>query len=157
MRRAESNLRLPKPEDQTLSVLCRRKVLHLVITQDQELPETILIVFGLMHELLRDKHGSAVFVVRDPITRRVQLLDPAELLNPWQARQLPPRPDFALQFARFLRERESSDRSAPVEVQARIRVSLNGREPAWLVDPEVDLAAQPRGPGPVPWILPLPR
>ena len=42
-----------------------------------------------------------------------------------------------------------------VEVRARAMVSLNGREPQLLIDPNVDLAKEDVGLLPVRWIVPL--
>ena len=42
-----------------------------------------------------------------------------------------------------------------VEVRADVMVSLNGRPEQRLIDPDVDLAREKRGPWPKPWILPL--
>ena len=42
-----------------------------------------------------------------------------------------------------------------MEVRARTFVSLNGRRPQPLVDPDVDLAAQPRDLSHASWIVPL--
>ncbi len=58
---------------------------------------------------------------------------------------------FAHHVAEVVRDRGYRD----VEFYARNQVSLNGREPAFLVDPEVDLAAQETTLLPMPFLLPL--
>ena len=42
-----------------------------------------------------------------------------------------------------------------VEVRARVMVSLNGREPQLLIDPEIDLAKEQVSLLPASWIVPL--
>ncbi|HEX6986808.1 MAG TPA: HTTM domain-containing protein [Planctomycetaceae bacterium] len=77
-------------------------------------------------------------------------------LSPRQARTMATRPDLILQFAHFLRDRYAGHVEGPVKVTASIQVSLNGRPPAYLIDPEADLAAvEPRLWPPADWILPL--
>jgi hypothetical protein len=58
---------------------------------------------------------------------------------------------LAQHIARSLREQEYPQ----IEVRAWVGVSLNGRNPQLLVDPAVDLAAQPRSLFAASWILPL--
>lgn len=73
-----------------------------------------------------------------------------------QARTMATRPDLILQFAHHLRDEFAAKTDGPVTVRANIRVSLNGREPAFLIDPEANLAAiEPRLWPPADWILPL--
>lgn len=68
------------------------------------------------------------------------------------------RPDMILQFAHYLGEMVRSEIDAPdLFVRAEVLMSLNGREPAWLVDPETNLLAHPRNLKPAPWIMPMPQ
>ncbi|MBA3315754.1 MAG: HTTM domain-containing protein [Planctomycetaceae bacterium] len=87
------------------------------------------------------------------------IMDPAGVgspLSPRQSRTMVTRPDLILQFAHFLRDRYREAGMEPVKVTANIQVSLNGRPPRHLVDPEADLAAvEPRLWPPAEWILPL--
>jgi hypothetical protein len=43
----------------------------------------------------------------------------------------------------------------PVEIRVRASLSLNGRHQQWLIDPDTNLAEQPRNLWPAPWIMPL--
>ena len=60
-----------------------------------------------------------------------------------------------LQFAHHVAEDARQEGRAAVQVRAHVMASLNGREPQLLVDPEVDLAAQPRSLRRASWIVPL--
>lgn len=102
------------------------------------------------HMKLRDKHGSATFVVTTP-DGAVERIDPRDHLTPKQAAHLPGHPERLAHFARVL-----SDRYGAAEVRAETSVSLNGRPPQPIVDPMVDLSAVPRFEfGRSPWILDL--
>jgi vitamin K-dependent gamma-carboxylase len=87
------------------------------------------------------------------------LVDPAKLGSPLssrQARTMATRPELILQFAHFLRDKYLDAGLGPVKVTANVQVSLNGRPPQHLIDPEADLAvAEDRIWPPVEWILPL--
>jgi hypothetical protein len=58
-------------------------------------------------------------------------------------------------FSRHLADYYERHGVEGVEIRARVPTSLNGRRFQLLVDPAVDLAAQPRSLAPVDWILPL--
>lgn len=111
------------------------------------------------HMKLRGKDGRATFVVTDPATRERRLVDPRVELKDWQYRKMAGRPDMVLQYAHHLAERftvEGADGTPRrPEVRAIVDCSLNGRDPQPLIDPEVDLAAQPRTLRHVSWIVPL--
>ncbi len=87
------------------------------------------------------------------------LVDPANIGTPLssrQARTMATRPELILQFAHFLRDKYLDAGLGPVKVMANVQVSLNGRPPQHLIDPEADLAvAEDRIWPPVEWILPL--
>src|SRR6185369_13736441 len=65
------------------------------------------------------------------------------------------KPDLILHFAHYLAELKRLEGYANVEVRARAMVSLNGREPQLLIDPNVDLAKEEVGLLPARWIVPL--
>jgi hypothetical protein len=64
-------------------------------------------------------------------------------------------PDLILQFAHYLAARGRRDGRPNLEVRALTSASVNGREAQALVDPNVNLAAEPRALGPATWIEPL--
>lgn len=106
---------------------------------------------------LRAKRGNAVFELRDPQTGRSWVVLPSEELTPRQEGKMAGKPDLILQYAHHLAEQHQAALGRPVEVRARVRVSLNDRPPQDLVDPTVDLAAQPRGWGSYAWVSAGPR
>lgn len=103
--------------------------------------------------------ASAMFYVYDRDGALIDLVDPAGAdspLSPRQARTMVTRPELALQFAHDLARTYETRGEGPVKVTAMIRVALDGREPALLIDPKADLAAaRDRLWPPAEWILPL--
>lgn len=98
-----------------------------------------------------DKRGTVSFrVVAGADTSRV-LVPP--FLAGWQAAMMPTRPDMILQAAHEIARRAESEVHTRVSVYADAWTSLNGRPLTRLIDPEVDLAAQPRSLRPSEWIL----
>jgi hypothetical protein len=105
--------------------------------------------------MLRNKTGSASFRVVDAASGESWRVDTGQLLGAKQASRIATRPDMLWRFARILRDRYARE-GRDVEVHVSTRVSLNGRPPRPLVDPDIDLARAPwRWIAPQPWILPL--
>jgi hypothetical protein len=124
---------------------------------------------------LRSKDGWARFTAHDPTSGETWTiqpeLPPARWRVPWaaaegetasrpflarrQARKMAAVPDMVLQFAHHLAERFREAGYPHIEVRARVLTSLNGRRHQLLVDPDVDLAAEPRSLWPARWIRPL--
>jgi hypothetical protein len=107
------------------------------------------------HMKLRDKEATASFTVRDPETGESWTVSPRDHLTRRQASKMSGNPDLILQFAHYLAERDRRSGGSRLEVRASVNASLNGREPQPLVDPDTDLAAQPRSLRASPWIVPL--
>jgi vitamin K-dependent gamma-carboxylase len=105
--------------------------------------------------LLTEKAGTVSFLVRDEGTGRRWVADPSELYTPTQLRVMGAEPDLIHQAAQLIARRERA-KGHQVEVRVDAWVSFDGGPPARLIDPTVDLAAQPRGLAPAPWILPRP-
>jgi hypothetical protein len=104
---------------------------------------------------LRDKEATVRFLVRDRDTGKSWTVRPREHLSRRQANKMAGHPDMILQFAHYLAERGRRSGSPHLEVRAVTSASVNGREEQRLVDPGVDLAAQPRTWRPASWIVPL--
>ena len=104
---------------------------------------------------LRDKDGTVSFRVRDPATNTEWVESSADLTKR-QRGEMATHPDMLLQYAHHLAAKYAA-KGQSVQVFATAKVTLNGREPQLLVDPEVDLAAQPRTLWPAAWIRPLER
>ena len=106
--------------------------------------------------MLREKSGVAGFRVSDPASGRIWHVNLPDYLTRRQINKMATRPDMLLQFAHYLARTWEREYSLPrVEVRVTSAVSLNGRPPVPLVDPDRDLAAEPRNLYPADWILPL--
>lgn len=106
------------------------------------------------HQFLNARAPRATFFVSDPETGRRWVVDPGRRLDDKHRLEMARRPDMILQFAHFLAEKRRERGYEQVEVRARVSLALNGREPRLLVDPNVDLAAQPLTAGPKTWVTP---
>jgi len=109
---------------------------------------------------LDDKANYVVFTVTEPKSGRKREYFPERiqniLLTKRQFLKMSSTPDMIVQFSHYLAERFRKKGYPGVEVRARVHVSLNGRRPQLLIDPEVDLAKVKRRLWPpAPWILPL--
>ncbi|WP_033408180.1 HTTM domain-containing protein [Psychroflexus tropicus] len=87
--------------------------------------------------MLRSKGGSVSFKVKNLITGKTDYVKLNEYLTEKQKRTLL-KPDGIYQFTQHLKK-EYKEKEIPVEIYARVRVSLNGRKPSYLVDPQLDL------------------
>ena len=104
---------------------------------------------------LRTKTGEAVFTVTHPQSGQTWTIKPEEYLKSHQVMKMITKPDLILHFAHYLAEEKRREGYENVEVRARVMVSLNGREPQLLIDPNVDLAKEEVGLLPARWIVPL--
>ncbi|MCB8946435.1 MAG: HTTM domain-containing protein [Ardenticatenaceae bacterium] len=100
--------------------------------------------------MLVEKTGQVTFFVRDPASGAEWLVLPSDYLTLQQEKQMSFQPDMIVQFAHFLAEQHSQ----PVEVRAEAYVSWNGRPSRLLLDPTVNLAAEPFSQVPKNYILP---
>jgi vitamin K-dependent gamma-carboxylase len=87
------------------------------------------------HMKLRDKQGSATFIVSTTNGQTLRV-DPSDHLGSKQVARLAGQPDRLVQFAKHLSKLHDG-----AEVRAETSVSLNGRERQPIVDPTVDLAS----------------
>lgn len=107
------------------------------------------------HMKLRSKRGVATFRVTDPASGKTWTVEPGKDLIRAQSRRLATQPDMIVQYAHHLARRFAAGGYPGVEVRADVLVSLNGRQPQVLIDPEVDLARVRLSLRPAPWIVPL--
>jgi vitamin K-dependent gamma-carboxylase len=107
------------------------------------------------HMKLRTKVGEAVFTITDPRSGQTWTINPEDYLKPHQAMKVITKPDLLLHFGHFLAEEKRREGYENVEVRARVMVSLNGREPQLLIDPNVDLTKENVSLLPTRWIVPL--
>jgi vitamin K-dependent gamma-carboxylase len=106
---------------------------------------------------LLDRDAQARFFVTDPNNGATHEVDPLESLRPAQVQKMSARPDMILQFAHHLARNEPRSGPRPLQVRAEVLLGLNGREPALLVDPKVDLAAERQTLGHASWLLTMPE
>jgi hypothetical protein len=104
---------------------------------------------------LLDRDAWTRFFITDPSTAQTVWVDPRDILSSRQASKMAARPDMILQFAHYLAAIMPRQGVAPLQVRARVVVSLNGREPELLADPKVDLATEKRSLLPARWLLPM--
>ena len=107
------------------------------------------------HMKLRTKDGDAVFTVTYPASGQTWTIKPEDYLKSHQLTKMTTKPDLIVQFSHFLAEEKRREGYENVEVRARVMVSLNGREPQLLIDPNVDLAKEDMSLLPARWIIPL--
>ncbi len=105
--------------------------------------------------MVRKKHAAVTYHLEDRATGRRWYARPRDLLDARQEREFGTQPDLVLQLAHHLRDRERRE-GRDVRVRAEAWVSLNGRPPALLIDPEVDLSEVKDGLMPYAWVLPAP-
>ena len=87
--------------------------------------------------MLRSKGGYASFKIKNLNSGKTERVDLKKYLTTKQRRNLL-KPDGIWQFTQILKN-EYASKGIPIEIYARVKVSLNGRTPAFLIDPELDL------------------
>ena len=107
------------------------------------------------HMKLRTKGGEAVFTVTHPRSGQVWTIKPEAYLKSHQVVKVTTKPDLILLFGHYLAEEKRREGYDDVEVRAHVMVSLNGRQPQLLIDPNVDLAKEEVSLLPARWIVPL--
>jgi hypothetical protein len=88
--------------------------------------------------MVREKHGAVTYVAHFPDGRRLEV-PPRRYLTPRQEREMAGQPDLIRQLARRIAADLRAAGHPDVEVTADTRVSLNGRPPIPMIDPDVDL------------------
>lgn len=89
--------------------------------------------------MLRAKGGYAGFKIKNLNTGKTENVDLEKYLTTKQRRNLL-KPDGIYQFTQKLKK-EYAEKDIPIEIYARVKVSLNGRTPEFLVDPKLDLTS----------------
>lgn len=107
------------------------------------------------HMKLRTKGGEAVFTVTHPQSGQTWTIKPEHYLKSHQIVKMTTKPDLILLFSHYLAEEKRREGYENVEVRARVMVSLNGRQPQLLIDPNIDLAKEEVSLLPARWIVPL--
>jgi hypothetical protein len=107
------------------------------------------------HMKLRTISGEAVFTITHPQSGQTWTINPEDYLPSHQLTKMITKPDLIVQFAHYLAEQKRREGYDDVAVRARVMVSLNGRQPQLLIDPNVDLAKTEVSLLPARWIVPL--
>lgn len=95
------------------------------------------------HMKLRSKSGNTSFSLVNKANGEKIIIDVEGYLKDWQYDDMNGKPYMIWEFAQFLKE-EYAAMGIEVEVYANAWASLNGRPEQQIIDPQVDLAAQPR-------------
>ncbi len=103
--------------------------------------------------MLLDRYTRGFFYVTDPNTGKTYQVSSLDYLTQKQVVRMEYRPDMLLQFAHYLATVMPRKGPKPLKVEARVFISINGRRPQLLVDPNVDLATEPRHLGRPRWLL----
>lgn len=105
--------------------------------------------------MLRTKYATEIaFYLVDPATGESWTVDFDDITG-LQVERMAINPDMILQYSHYLADNFRQQGYEDVEVRVHVMVSMNGREPQLMIDPTVDLAAQPRTRPPASWIMPL--
>lgn len=95
------------------------------------------------HMKLTTYQGFIRFLVTDAKGERIWPVESTDYLTPRQATAMPARPEMILQLAHHIAEDFKRKGHPDVRVRVQAEVSLNGRRPQWLIDPDVDLTEYP--------------
>lgn len=105
--------------------------------------------------MLRGKTVGLRYYLTDPETEKTQHADIRQFLNPEQQIKFARDPEMILDLAHGLAADLFRRTGKQMEVRALVLASLNGRKPQLLIDPAVNLAAEPKGWHHRKWIMPL--
>ena len=107
------------------------------------------------HVLIREKHGKVTFVAAFADGRRLEV-PPHDYLTSRQDREMSGQPDLILQLAHQIGRDLAARGLRGFAIHAITAVSLNGRAPAAMIDPGIDLLTV-RDLGARSWVLPAPK
>ncbi|PKB79803.1 MAG: hypothetical protein BZY88_11465 [SAR202 cluster bacterium Io17-Chloro-G9] len=105
--------------------------------------------------MLRAKTGETRITVMDPVTHTTSEIESLVVLTTYQARVMSRFPNMVLQWSHHVADDLRGQGYPQIQVRAYVPVSLNGRPPQLLVDPQVDLAAEKFSLWQPDWVLPL--
>lgn len=106
--------------------------------------------------MLTEKTGQAEFELQSADLASPRLIFSHQDLTELQAKLMATQPDMIHDYAHFLAARARAEGHKDVRVYAHVSAAMNGRPSQPLIDPTVDLAAEPRTAfGRSAWIVPL--
>lgn len=106
--------------------------------------------------MVREKSGSITYRAQRRASEKVWHISPSEYLTGRQANEMSGQPDLILQLAKHIAWDFEQKGRGPVSVYVDALVSLNGRSPSPIIDPNIDLTTVTDGFGRASWILPAP-
>lgn len=106
--------------------------------------------------MVRAKGGLVSFLVKSPARHKTLEVDPGPYLTSFQENEMVGQPDLILQMAHHIGREYEARGYGHVQVFADAKSSLNGRRPAPLIDPNIDLMQVRDSLAPASWILPAP-
>lgn len=89
--------------------------------------------------MVREKMGSLTYRVKASDSQRQWEVNPKAYLTARQLSEMSGQPDMIIQLSHWVKQRFEARLGKPVEVFADVWVSLNGRSPQRLINPNVDL------------------
>ena len=107
--------------------------------------------------MVREKNGSLTYHVRHKHSGRTWQVNPLDYLEWRQYSDISGQPDLIVQLGKHIAYDFERKNRGPVEVRVESWVSLNGRKPALLIDPDVDLRTIETHAEPATWIRPVPE
>lgn len=107
------------------------------------------------HMMLRGKKSALRYYAKDPLTGRTGTIDLRAFVTPFQLARCSRDPRMIHELGLIIAEDLRRQGVPQVEVRALSLVSLNGRKPQLMIDPRVDLAAEPVTWASPTWIVPL--
>jgi hypothetical protein len=102
--------------------------------------------------MLREKDVDFMMTATNPQTGERWEVNAYDWLTRRQYGKMVARPDMIHQFAHHVADTYERDTGVRPIINVRAYASLNGNPPRDMIDPAVDLAAQPWSLGPAPWI-----
>lgn len=91
--------------------------------------------------MLRSKNGDIVFRIKDKNSDSTWVINPEDMMQSIQAKNVATKPDFAWQYAQKLKKHYKK-KGLDVQIFAEGGCSVNGRPKKPLINPDVDIAAQ---------------
>ena len=107
------------------------------------------------HMMLRDKKWKIGFLAINRLKDSSGIIDARPYLSSHQLRRMAQDPELIRQFSHFLAKELRLHGHAEIEILVSSWISLNGRKPQRMIDPDVDLASLHATWGPARWIIPL--
>ncbi|OAV45037.1 HTTM domain-containing protein [Lewinella sp. 4G2] len=105
--------------------------------------------------MLMEKAGYVSYRLVNPETGRSRTVEPSQYLTTFQNKQLATQPDFLLEFAHFLAEREAKRTGTVPQVYVDSFVALNGRRSQPYLRSDIDLVTiSPTTPR-TEWLMPF--